>query len=321
MRLTVDRVNGIFAIMPTPALENASDWRARETVDLEETARAADALVRGGVDAIMANGTFGEAATLTWEEHRAFAKALVAAVGGRVPVVLGPTTLNTRDTIARGEYFRDLGASGFMLGRPMWVRCDEDTIVSYYTDVAEALPDMGIIVYDNPASFKGKLTPSTYRRLSEIDQVVAAKYTILGAQYTKDQDAVGDRMRLMPIDQDWWYAHQWRPDHATACWSAAASCGPAPCVALREAIASGDDPSARNLSDRIRHAMEPLYPKGDFELFAMYNIGLDKAWIDTAGFMKAGPPRPPYHNVPAEFIEGARLAGRRWRELQEAYSN
>jgi len=34
---------------------------------------------------------------------------------------------------------------------------DEDAIVGYYSDVAEALPDAPIILYDNPEAFKEKL--------------------------------------------------------------------------------------------------------------------------------------------------------------------
>lgn len=319
MRLELDQIRGVFAIMPTPALENAPDWRARETVDLAEAERATNALIAEGVGAIMTTGTFGEAATLTWEEHQAFVDVVVQTARKRVPVIVGPTTLNTRDTIERGTAFREIGASGFMLGRPMWVKCDDRTILSFYSDVATALPEMGIIVYDNPAAFKGKLSSDVYQELSKIDQVIAAKYTLLGGAYLHDVAAVGDRMVLMPIDGDWWYAWKWQPENAVACWSAAASCGPAPVIALQEALSRADGSVAEQITKEMRKATETLFPDGDFETFAMYNIGLDKAWIDTAGFIHAGPPRPPYHQVPETYLEGAREAGRRWGQLHKKY--
>ena len=87
--LTVDDVTGCWAIMPTPSKPNGSDINATDTVDLDETARVAEALVASGVNGILTQGTFGEAATTTWEEKQAFLRTVVETVGGRVPVFGG----------------------------------------------------------------------------------------------------------------------------------------------------------------------------------------------------------------------------------------
>src|SRR5829696_4419383 len=76
-RLTAADINGMWAILPTPATDNASDWRADNTVDLAETARVVEALIDAGVDGLLSLGTFGECATLTWEEKRAFIATVV----------------------------------------------------------------------------------------------------------------------------------------------------------------------------------------------------------------------------------------------------
>ncbi len=47
----------------------------------------------------------------------------------------------------------------------------------------------------------------------------------------------------------------------------------------------------------------------------MYNIGLEKARMDAAGWMKTGPVRPPYQIIPEAYLEGARESGRMWAEL------
>ena len=65
--LTVDDVTGCWAIMPTPSKPNASDPSASDTVDLDESARVAEALVAAGVDGILSLGTLGECATTTWD--------------------------------------------------------------------------------------------------------------------------------------------------------------------------------------------------------------------------------------------------------------
>src|SRR3990167_306236 len=114
--MAVDEVQGAWFIVPTPAKDGADDWRADDTVDLDESARVVDALIGAGADAIMSLGTLGECATLTWNEKKAFMATAVEAARGRVPVFVGTTTLNTRDTIEQTRYAQNIGASGTMLG-------------------------------------------------------------------------------------------------------------------------------------------------------------------------------------------------------------
>jgi 4-(2-carboxyphenyl)-2-oxobut-3-enoate aldolase len=319
-RLTADDIRGIYVMMPTPATPNASDPSATETVDLDETRRAVDALIRAGVSGFMTNGTLGEGATLTWDEHQAFARAVLEAAGERAQVFVGATTLNTRDTIAKGRAFQAMGARGLFLGRPMWCENDDDTLVGYYAAVAAALPEMAIAVYDNPEAFKGKISARAYARLAEIPQVVASKYLGIGPAYVADAAAVRGRIRLLPREGDWYYAWRWTPAQATACWSPAACLGPEPVVALERAIAAGDADRALAITEAMRAASRTFQPRGDFHLFSRYNIPLEKIRTDAAGYMRAGPSRPPYHVVPEEYAEGARQAGRAWAALRQEYA-
>lgn len=318
-RVGVDDVRGMFAIMPTPATPDAADPRVTDSVDHDETRRAVGALVDDGVDAILTTGTFGEGATLTWDEHRAFARTVLDTVKQRVPVFVGATTLNTRDTIARARELHDLGVDGLLLGRPMWSTCDDRAVVDFYTAVTDAVPELAVIVYDNVEAFKGKISTAVYGQLAAIPQIIASKTTALTAAFLADLSAVAGRMRLLPVDHQWYYAWRWAPDEVTACWSGAASCGPNPMVHLARCIAGGDDHGARVVSEQLRGAGRTFMPNGDFTLFAKYNVQLEKARIDAAGYIKAGPGRPPYSECPPEFAKGARESGRRLAALHEQY--
>ncbi|WP_416978893.1 dihydrodipicolinate synthase family protein [Streptomyces sp. T028] len=320
MRIQLDDITGVLAIMPTPATPDASDPSVLDTVDHAESRRAVDALIADGVDAVMITGTFGECATLTWDEHRAFATTVVEQAAGRVPVFAGATTLNTRDTIARAGVLADIGVSGLLLGRPMWSPCDDSAVVGFYRDVAAAVPDLGIVVYDNPVSFGGKISPKAYAQLAAIPQVIAAKYPVLGPSFLADLDAMAGRMRLLPIERDWYYTWRWAPDAMTACWSGSASCGPAPAVALRDAIREGRAQDAEAIARGYRHAAQTFFPQGSFELFSKYNVQLEKIRIDEAGYLRAGPSRPPYVECPDTYAEGARESGRRLAALHRKYA-
>ena len=118
-RLTAADIKGAWAIIPTPATPNASDWRATNTVDLDETARVVEAMIASGIDGILSLGTLGECATLNWEEKRSFIATMVEIARGRVPIFAGTSSLNPRQKILETRGAFDLGADGTMIGPPM----------------------------------------------------------------------------------------------------------------------------------------------------------------------------------------------------------
>jgi trans-o-hydroxybenzylidenepyruvate hydratase-aldolase len=240
-----------------------------------------------------------------------------------VPIFVGTTTLNTRDTIAHTRFAADLGADGTMLGIPMWCAPSVETAVRFYKDVAEACPDMAIVVYANPEAFKFSFPPSFWAAVASIPQVIAAKY--IGISGLPQNIALTKRrIRLLPLETDYYAAARIDPEFCTAFWSSGALCGPKVSIALRDAVAkarqTGDWNAACRLSEEMNKSITTLFPHGSFAEFSMYNIGIVKERVNAAGWMKAGPARPPYHVMPEEVREGAHIAGRRWAELAKKLS-
>ncbi|MDE0034296.1 MAG: dihydrodipicolinate synthase family protein, partial [Deltaproteobacteria bacterium] len=75
-------LQGVLAIMPTPAKDGADSLDAVDTVDLDETARLAESLVRDGVSGIMVLGTMGECATVSRSDYEAYVTCLLETVRG-----------------------------------------------------------------------------------------------------------------------------------------------------------------------------------------------------------------------------------------------
>jgi trans-o-hydroxybenzylidenepyruvate hydratase-aldolase len=314
--MSVDEVRGVWVVMPTPAKPGAEDWRARDTVDLDETARVVNALIDAGADAVVSLGTLGECATLTWDEKKAFMATLVDAARGRVPVFVGTTTLNTRDTVDQTRYAADLGVNGTMLGLPMWCPVSVPAAVQYYRDVAQACPDIAICAYANPDAFRFGYPAAFWAQLSEIPQVITAKYLGLGT-LLRDITASRRRIRFLSTNGDYYGAARMDPEFCTAFWTSGAVCGPLVSTVLRDEVAraksTGDWSRAKKLTDATAVASAPFRPSA--AEFAMHNIGLEKGRTNAAGWMKAGPCRPPYHMAPPELLEGAQKAGRNWAAL------
>lgn len=313
-------IRGVVGIMPTPATNDAGSWQTAHSVNIRESARMTRLLVDAGVDILMTTGTFGECASLTWEELHEFVRCVVETAAGRVPVFAGVTTLNTRDTISRARELVRLGADGLFVGRPMWLPLDDSGIVKFYRHLTEALPGVPLVVYDNPAAFKGKISQDVYRELARLPEIVAAKH-VGGPELEPDLLAVGDHLTLLPLEKDWCELAEKHPQLAIACWSGNVACAPAPIVALGHAIGARDWPRARELTCKIRWAMEPMFPGGELAQFMPYSIQLGHVRFAEAGLVRPGPPRPPYTEVPTEFVAGSKECGRRWAKLQNEFQH
>ncbi|GAB3580868.1 hypothetical protein GCM10027445_51840 [Amycolatopsis endophytica] len=310
-KVTGRDMRGVMAYPPTPALPGAERVDAANTVDLAETERMIRAFIGDGVDAIALNGTLGEMATLTLDEWQAYAGCVaetVRAVNPDFPVFIGATTLNTRDTVSRMRFLADLGVTGTLLGRPMWGEMVAPVMERFYRDVAEAVPELAIVVYDNTAAFRGIIPRRVYRTLVELPQVVAVKYAggaSVGFRYHNDMAHTGTRFPLMPIETDWFPAWEMYGEELVGmAWSSTTAMGPGPVLELRDALRQGRFDDARWLTERLRWAHEPFLVGQDFTEFAKYNVPLEKIRVNGAGYLDVGKSRVPYTEdlVPAEHV-------------------
>jgi len=311
-KITGRDMRGVMAYPPTPALPGAERVDAVDTVDLVETERMIRSLIHDGVDAIALNGTLGEMATLTLEEWKAFAACAAEtaqAIDPNFPLFIGATTLNTRDTVSRMRYLADLGVTGTLLGRPMWGEMVAPVMDRFYRDVATAVPEMAIVVYDNTAAFRGIIPRSVYKTLVDLPQVVAVKYAggaSVGFRYHNDMAHTGTSFPLMSIETDWFPAWEMYGEELVGmAWSSTTAMGPGPVLELRDALQQGRFEDARWLTERLRWAHEPFLVGQDFMEFAKYNIPLEKIRVNGAGYINVGQCRPPYTEdlVPQHHID------------------
>jgi len=109
------------------------------------------------------------------------------------------------------------------------------------------------------------------------------------------------------------------PKTQTTCWIP--SVGPQVAVALMKALADGNAAQAKSVADDIAWANEPHHAiTGSQEIFASYNIQLEKVLMAASGYCKTGPIRPPYNVMPDDFRRAATEGGQRYAKLREKYS-
>src|ERR1700738_2019818 len=91
-------------------------------LDLDGAAALAAYLVEVGNDALVLNGTTGEAPTTTDEEKAALVQAVRAAVGARVHVIAGVGTNDTRHSVEQAVAAEKAGADALLAVTPYYSR-------------------------------------------------------------------------------------------------------------------------------------------------------------------------------------------------------
>ena len=312
---------GLYAILPTPASPGANRLDALDTVALDETARVVNRLIADGVSGLIILGTTGECATLSHADYEAFAACVLDTTARRVPAIVGTTALGGHEVARRMKFVRGKKADGVLLGLPMWQPVTTEMAVKYYAEVSAMFPELAIMVYANSRAFRYGFPPGFWQAVSrEAPTVTSAKYS-RAKNLAELQASTGHRIHFMPNESTVQNFFADAPKTTTSCWATAAAMGPAPALAIMDAVARGDAAGVKAAAADIAWAHETVKEIiGNPEIFALYNIQLEKLRIDEAGYCRAGPIRPPYDHMPADYAEGARECGRRWRTLCGKYA-
>ncbi len=143
-------------------------------VDYSKAGMLAKRLADGGSDGIVVAGTTGESPTLTDEEKIRLIRTVKDAVGGRVGVVAGTGTYDTRHSIHLTAEARRAGADGVLLVNPYYNRPSQDGLYAHFRAIAESTT-LPCILYNIPGRTGVNATPETIARLAEIPNIVAVK--------------------------------------------------------------------------------------------------------------------------------------------------
>src|SRR5690606_27696374 len=144
-------------------------------LDLAGAARLATYLVdEQGNDALVINGTTGEAPTTTDAEKETLIRAVVEAVGDRARVVAGVGTNDTHHTIELARAAEKAGAHGLLVVTPYYNKPPQDGLLRHFTAVADAT-GLPILLYDIPHRAGTAISTETLCRLAEHPSIVGVK--------------------------------------------------------------------------------------------------------------------------------------------------
>ena len=233
---------------------------------------------------LVANGTMGEAGSLSADERRSVIEALVDAAGGRVTVTAGVSAQTADAAAAYARAAADAGAGALMLLPPLLYGGDERELIAFYGEVA-ATTDLPMMAYNNPVASGGTdmLASFVLRLAREVDAVVAVKECSGDARRISELLAGADGGLEVLVGGDDWALEGFAAG-ATGWISGVASVAPEECAALLRHVGDGELDAARELYARLLPlARLDMTPK-----LVQYFKGAQDA-VGRAG----GPCRPP----------------------------
>lgn len=158
--------------------------------------------IENKTDAIVICGTTGEASAMTDEEQVETVKYTVEKVAGRIPVIAGAGSNDTRHGINLAKMCQDAGADGLLEVTPYYNKTSQRGLYEHYRVIAEAV-DIPIILYDVPSRTGMGITPKLVQELAQIDNIVGLKDATGSLSYAAEvRSLVGEEFAVYSGNDD-----------------------------------------------------------------------------------------------------------------------
>jgi 4-hydroxy-tetrahydrodipicolinate synthase len=268
------RFEGIIPAVTTP-------FDAADRIDVPALKENVEQLLEAGVHGFVANGTMGEAGSLTTDERRIVAQAIVEAAAGRVPVIVGISSGSARQSLAYAADARAAGADAVMSLPPLGYRADPDEVVAFYAEIASC--GLPVMAYNNPEASGVDMPAAMIERIArEVDGVVAIKECSGDARRIPALLHIDADLEVLVGGDDW--ALEGFAAGASAWVTGVGVLAPRETVELYEAVQQNDLARAREVYRR-------MLPVARFDMTPKL-VQYFKAAQDAVGF-HGGPTRAP----------------------------
>lgn len=158
--------SGVGTALITPFIDTG--------IDFDSLRRIIDFQIEAGVDALVIAGTTGEASTLSEDERYSLYEFARSYTAGRVPLILGTGTNDTKGAIRHTRRAAEIGADAALVVTPYYNKGTASGVVSHYKSIADC-SDLPIILYNVPSRTGVNLSFDSVRELSEHENIVAIK--------------------------------------------------------------------------------------------------------------------------------------------------
>ncbi|WP_339145855.1 MULTISPECIES: 4-hydroxy-tetrahydrodipicolinate synthase [unclassified Sutcliffiella] len=143
-------------------------------IDFEKTTQLVNYLIKNGTDSLVVAGTTGESPTLSTEEKLALFSHVVKVVEGRIPVVAGTGSNNTRASIDLTKKAEAAGVDAIMLVAPYYSKPSQEGLYQHFKAIA-AETSLPVMLYNIPGRSVVNMSVDTIVRLAAEKNIMAMK--------------------------------------------------------------------------------------------------------------------------------------------------
>lgn len=157
---------GICTAMVTPFSDGG--------VNLEELGKMIEYQIEGGASAIVVLGTTGEPATMSEDEKETVIRYSVKKAAGRIKIIVGTGSNDTKKAVAASVKAEKLGADGVLCVTPYYNKCTQKGLFEYYKAICDAV-SVPVIAYNVPSRTAVNILPETAEKLASIKNMAGIK--------------------------------------------------------------------------------------------------------------------------------------------------
>jgi 4-hydroxy-tetrahydrodipicolinate synthase len=169
MTMKLDWMRGCATALVTPFDSNGEidEGRMRALIDRQ---------IIGGVRLLVPCGTTGESATMTEDEDARVIAITIDVARGRAKVIAGAGSNSTASAIDYSKRAKDAGADAVLQVAPWYNKPTQEGLYAHFRAIAEAVPDMPIMLYNVPGRTSSNIAAQTTLRLArDCENIVAVK--------------------------------------------------------------------------------------------------------------------------------------------------
>lgn len=149
-------------------------FNEKNEINFEKLRELLEFHVANKTDALIVTGTTGESSTMSDEEKLAVIKFSVDVVNGRIPVIAGTGSNDTKHAVELSIEAEKIGADGLLVVTPYYNKGNESGIYAHYKAIADSVK-IPVILYNVPSRTGVNLSVKLLKKLAEIENITALK--------------------------------------------------------------------------------------------------------------------------------------------------
>lgn len=227
-----------------------------------------------GTNGLVPVGTTGESPTLSHAEHKRVVEVCIEEAAGKVPVIAGAGSNNTREAIELAQFSEKAGADAILVVTPYYNKPSQRGLYAHYKAIAESV-SLPIIIYNIPGRSIIDMTPETMGQLTNDFKNIAGVKDATGKIERVSEQRITCGKDFIQLSGEDATALGFNAHGGVGCISVTSNVAPRLCAEFQAATLSGDYAKALEIQDKLMPLHKALFiePNPSGPKYALSKLG------------------------------------------------